>query len=139
MRTITLVGFAFALVACGHDTTGPAAAPVTVSGTYVITTLDGLALPVTVLDLGAYKAKLVSGTLNLKTDQTYSFEYGIRIEDSGNVRTQLDTDGGVWTRTNNAVTLTNSAGNFSQTGSVSGGVLTLESSGVVFKLTKQQP
>jgi hypothetical protein len=101
--------------------------------------MDGQALPVTVLDLGAYKAKLASGTLNLKADGTYSFEYGIRIEDSGNVRSQLDIDGGSWTKRADTITLTNSAGSLTQTATLSGAVMTLHSGTVVFALTKQQP
>ena len=139
MRTITLVGIAFVLAACGHDGVGPTAAPITVTGTYNVTTMDGQALPVTVLDLGAYKAKLASGTLNLKADGTYSFEYGIGIEDSGNIRSQLDTDGGSWTKSANTITLTNTAGSLTQTGTLSRGVMTLHSGTVVFALTKQQP
>ena len=139
MRTIMLLGIAVTLAACGRDTVGPTATPSTVTGTYNVTTMDGQALPVTVLDLGAYKAKLTSGKLNLKADGSYSFEYGIRIEDSGNVRSQLDTDGGVWTRNDNNLTLTNTAGSLTQTGTVAGGVMTLQSSSVVFRLTKQQP
>ena len=86
MRTISLLGIAFTLAACGHDGVGPSPTPSTIPGTYNLTTVDGQVLPFTALDLGAYQAKLVSGTLSLRADGTYSFQFGIRIEDSGALR-----------------------------------------------------
>ena len=90
MRTISLLGIVFTLAACGHDGVGPSPPSSTIAGTYDLTTVDGQVLPFTALDLGAYQAKLVSGTLRLSTDGTYSFQFSIRIEDSGNVRTAAD-------------------------------------------------
>ena len=63
---------------------------------------------------------------------------GIRIEDSGNVRTSADTDGGLWDVNDNAITLASTEGNSSRTGTVSGNVMTLQSSGIVLGLTKQR-
>lgn len=139
MRTITLLGIALTLAACGSDSVGPAAAPTAVAGTYNLTTVDGQALPFTVLDLGAYQAKLASAALDLKSDGTYSFDFGIRIEDSGNLRSTSQSDAGVWTRSGNTVTLTSSEGSVARFGTVSGDVMTLQSSRYVFALTKQQP
>lgn len=139
MRTITLLGFALTLAACGHDSVGPSATPTTVAGTYSLSSVDGQALPVTVVDLGAYQARLASGTLQLKSGGTYSFQFNIRIEDSGNVRSTSESEAGLWTGNANAVRLTSTQGSVTRTGAVSGGVLTLQSSSVVFGLTKQQP
>lgn len=139
MRTSTLLGIALTLAACGSDGVGPAAAPTAVAGTYNLTTVDGQALPFTVLDLGAYQAKLASAALDLKADGTYSFEFGIRIEDSGNIRSTSQSDAGVWSKSGNTVTLTSSEGSVARTGNVSGALMTLQSSTFVFGLTKQQP
>ena len=139
MRTISLLGLAFTLAACGHDSVGPSSNPSTIPGTYSLTTMDGAALPVTVLDLGAYQAKLASGTLELAADGTYSFEFGIRIEDSGNVRTTTDSDGGLWNVKDNAITLASTQGTIPRTGTVSGNAMTLRSSAGVFELTKNRP
>ena len=140
MRTITLAGIVLALAACGSDSgVGPTAAPATVAGTYNLTTVDGQALPFTVLDLGAYQAKLAAGTLTLKADGTYTFQFGIRIEDSGNVRSVSQSDGGVWKTNAGAITLTSNEASVTRTGAVSGGLMTLQSSTFVFGLTKQQP
>ena len=138
MRTIPLLGIAFTLAACGHDGVGPSPTPSTIPGTYNLTTVDGQVLPFTALDLGAYKAKLVSGTLSLSADGTYSFQFGIRIEDSGNVRTAADSDGGLWNVNDNAMTLASTRGDISRTGTVSGNVMTLQSSSRVFGLTKNR-
>lgn len=137
MRIITLIGLAVTLAACGDDEADPTG-PSTVAGTYSLTTVDGQVLPFTVIDLGAYRAKLASGTLALKSDGTYSFQIGIRIEDSGTIRTQTDDDAGVWNATGStAVTLTSTEANFSRSGTVSGGALTLQSGPAVFSLRKQ--
>ena len=138
MRTISLLGIAFTLAACGHDGVGPSPTPSTIPGTYNLTSVDGAALPFTVLDLGAYRAKLVSGTLSLSSDGTYSLQLGIRIEDSGNVRTTADSDGGLWNVNDTAITLASTQGNSSRTGAVSGNVMTLQSSSRVFGLTKNR-
>lgn len=139
MRTITLVGIVLALAACGSDSGSPTAAPATVAGTYNLTTVDGQALPFTVVDLGAYQAKLASATLTLQADGTYAFQFAIRIEDSGNIRSVSQTDGGVWNTSAGTVTLTSTQAGFTRTGAVSGGVMTLQSSTFVFGLAKQQP
>jgi hypothetical protein len=137
MRTISLLGIAFALAACGHDGVGPSPTP-TIPGKYDLTTVDGQGLPFTALDLGAYQAKLVSGTLSLSADGTYSFQFGIRIEDSGNVRTAADSDGGLWNVNDKAITLASTHGDIARTGTVSGNVMTLQSSSRVFGLTKNR-
>jgi hypothetical protein len=95
-------------------------------------------LPFTVADLGAYQAKLVSGALTLSSDGTYSLQFGIRIEDSGNIRTAADSDGGLWNVNDKAITLASTEGNGSRTGTVSGSVMTLESSSRVLGLTKNR-
>ena len=138
MRTIPLLGIVLTLVACGHDGVGPSPTPSTIPGTYNLTTVDGQVLPFTALDLGAYQAKLVSGTLTLRSDGTYALQFGIRIEDSGNVRTAAESDGGLWNVNEKAITLASTQGDSARTGTVSGNVITLQSSIRVFGLTKRQ-
>ena len=138
MRIILLLGIAFTLAACGHDSVGPSPTPSTISGTYNLTTMDGAVLPVTVLDLGAYRLNLASGNLALRSDGTYSLQLGIRIEDSGNVRATTDSDAGLWNVNHGAVTLASTQGDTSRTGTVSGDVMTLQSGGRVFRLTKSR-
>src|SRR5215204_3380476 len=117
MRTIPLLGIAFTLAACGHDSVGPSS-PSAIAGTYTLTTVDGAVLPFTVLDLGAYQAKLASGTLSLSADKTYSLQFGIRVEDSGSIRTSAASDAGFWNVNGEAITLASTQGDSTRTGTV---------------------
>lgn len=134
MRRLLLLGILFTLAACGRDAVGPA--PSSISGSYHLTMVDGHVLPFTVLDLGAYHAQVVSGTLTLNSDGTYDLEIGRRIDDSGNVTTGTDRDLGLWSVMDEAITLASTQGGISRTGTVSGDAITLQSSTRVFVLRK---
>jgi hypothetical protein len=135
MRRNLLVAVALALAACGQDgSVGPTPSPI--PGSYNLTMVDGQVLPVNVIDLGAYKAYIVSGTLDLNSDGTYHIEFDVRIEDSGNIRTQTQDDVGLWNIIDDAITLASSRGSFSQSGTVSGDAITLQSGGRVLVLRK---
>jgi hypothetical protein len=138
MRRILLLGIAIILVACGRDDVASPATPTpsTISGSYRLTTVDGQSLPFVAIDLGAYQARLVSGTLDLNANGTYSLELNHRVDDSGNVRTGTDSDVGVWKITRDSIALASTAGNFAKTGTVSGNVITLQASIRVLVLTK---
>lgn len=139
MRRILLLGIAFTLAACGRDdVVSPPASPTlsSISGSYRLTTVDGQSLPFVAVDLGAYQARLVSGTLNLNANGTYSLELNHRVDDSGNVRTGTDSDVGVWTITRDSIALASTAGNIAKTGTVSGNAITLQASIRVLVLTK---
>ena len=91
MRRILLLGIIFTLAACGrNEAVGPSTS--SVPGSYELTMVDGHDLPLTLLDLGAYQVQLVSGSLNLHADGTYSLEIGHLIIDSGNQRAGTDSD-----------------------------------------------
>ena len=136
MHRIPLYALVITLAACGGDGVGPSATPSTVPGTYNLTTVDGASLPLTLIDLGAYQAKLVSGTLELSATGTYSLQLGIRIDDSGNVRSTADSDGGLWNVNDKAITLASTQGKSARTGTVAGNTMTLQSGTGVFGLTK---
>lgn len=139
MQRILLLGIAFALAACGRDdvVSPPATpSPSTISGSYQLTTVDGQSLPFVAIDLGAYQARLVSGTLNLNANGTYSLDLNHRVDDSGNVRTGTDSDVGVWNISRDSITLASTVGNLAKTGTVSGNVITLQASIRVLVLRK---
>lgn len=138
MRRISLLGIVFTLAACGHDSVGPSPTPSGIPGTYSLATVDGQVLPFTVVDLGAYQAKVASGTLTLSSDGTYSLQFGIRIEDSGNIRTAAESDGGLWNAEANAITLASTRGDIARTGIASGDAITLQSGVRVLGLTKNR-
>lgn len=141
MRRILSLATLLVLAACGHDDpTGPSPTPATVSGTYGLTMMDGQALPLLVLDIGgAYQVRVTSGALTLRPDGTYAYEIGLRIDDSGHVRTQTDTDGGLWNVKDGSLTLASTERAFSSTGVVTGEVITLQSSGREVVLAKKRP
>ena len=134
MRSILLLGIAFALAACGRDDI--VSPPATIAGSYQLTTIDGQALPFLVFENGAYQARVVSGTLNLNANSSYSLAFNVRIDDSGNVRTSTQSDAGLWNVARDSITLASTAGNLAITGNVSGNVLTLQSSNITLVLRK---
>jgi hypothetical protein len=138
MRRILLLGIIFTLAACGRN---EAVDPPTssVAGSYELTMVDGHDLPLTLLDLGAYQVQLVSGSLNLHPDGTYSQDIGYRIIDSGNQRTASTSDTGAWNDIDQAITLASSIeGGISRTGTVSGDRITLQSADRVLEFRKQR-
>ena len=138
MRKALLVAVAVTLAACGQDdVAGPSSpTPATVAGTYNLTTVDGEGLPVVMLDLGAYQARLTSGTLTLKADGTYLFTINHRIDDSGNVRTGSDSDTGLWTLNGSALAFASVEAHFPRTGMISGKTITIQSSEKTLVLRK---
>lgn len=138
MRRILSVAIAFTLAACGHDTTGPSPTPSRIPGTYDLTMVDGQPVPLTVFEVGAYRATLVSGTLTLHADGLYSLDLDTRIDDSGNVRHQTDRDAGLWNARDAALTLASTQRGIARTGLVSGDGITLHSSSRVLVLRKNR-
>ena len=134
MRRMLVLGLVLTVGACAANATDPR--PPSISGSYELTIVDGQSLPVTLLDLGAYRLQVVSGTLTMDPGGTYAQELGLRIEDSGNVRTSTDSDAGRWTVVGDSITLVSDGGGFSRTGTVVGDAITLQSSAWVFRLRK---
>jgi hypothetical protein len=93
-------------------------------------------LPFLLVDLGAYQARLVSGTLDMNTDGSYALDFGLRIDDSGRVRSGTDTDTGAWIIVRDSIALTSTAGTITKIGTLSGKVMTLRASGRVLVLKK---
>jgi hypothetical protein len=93
-------------------------------------------LPLTVLDLGAYKVEVTSGTLLLVPDSTYTLESDYRILDSGNIRTAASFDGGRWNLVDDSITLASTQDETTLTGIVAGDSMTLHGSSRVLVLRK---
>jgi hypothetical protein len=137
MRRILLLGIALILAACGDVVDPPATpTPTTIAGSYHLTSVDGESLPFLLIDLGAYQARLVSGTLAMNADGSYVLDFGLRIDDSGRVRTGTDSDSGAWIIVRDSIALTSTAGNITKIGTLSGTVMTLRASGNVLVLKK---
>jgi hypothetical protein len=119
------------VAACRGD--GPPAPPSppspSVAGSYQLTTVDGHSLPVTVVDLGTYRANVASGTLTLSDDGTYAYVVGYQLDDGIKIRAQADSDAGTWTLTGASIALASTQSSFSLSGTVSDNAVTLEGSG----------
>ena len=137
MRSILLIGITFILAACGRDVVSlPTPNPSSFAGSYELATVDGQNLPVLVVEIGAYQARLVSGILKLNANSSYSFEFSVRLDETGNPRTSTVTEVGSWNVTRDSITLAGTAGNLTRTGNVSGNVITLHSSSITLVLQK---
>lgn len=136
MRRILLLGIALTLAACGSgDPVTPPPGP-SVAGSYQLTMVDGHDLPFTVVDLGTYKARIVSGALALKPNGSYTFGFDLSLDDGVKLRPAADSDAGRWSVSGNAISLTSALDTFPRAGTVSGNVITLQSSTRVFVLRK---
>jgi hypothetical protein len=128
MRRTLLLGIALLVAACrGDQPTAPSNIP-SVSGSYQLTTVDGQGLPVTVIDLGTYRANVASGTLTLSGNGTYALEIGYQLDDGIKIRAAATTEAGTWTAANGAISLASTQGSLSRSGTVSGNAVTLQSS-----------
>jgi hypothetical protein len=91
MRALAACAFLVMTSACGSDLPS---APKDVPGTYVLRTIDGLSLPVTVPNPRNHLIVINSVTATLNTNDTYALA-GTGTED-GNASTEL-TDAGTYT------------------------------------------
>ena len=136
MRNILLIGITIILAACGSDVVSLPSTPTSISGSYQLRTVDGHDLPALVLEVGEYQASLLSGTLTLNANSTYTFEFNVRLDETGNPRTTTVSEAGSWNLTRDSITLAATAGAVARTGTVSGNVITLESSNITMVLRK---
>jgi len=136
MRRILLLGIALTLAACGSDAAVTPPPPASISGSYQLMTVDAHTLPFTVVDLGTYKAQIVSGVLALDSNATYSLKFDVSLDDGVKLRTVTDGDAGRWSASGNAINLASARDTISWTGMVSGNVITLQSGTRVLVLRK---
>jgi hypothetical protein len=135
MRNGLLLGIALTLAGCGAADAVTPPRP-SVSGSYRLTSVDGHELPFTVVDLGTYKAQIAAGVLALEADGTYAMSFDITLDDGLKVRPATESDAGRWTASAETITLTSALDTVRRTGTVSGNVVTLQSSTRVFVLRK---
>jgi hypothetical protein len=136
MRSILLLGIALTLAACGSDAAVTPPPEASISGSYQLTTVDGQTLPFTAIDLGTYKAQIVSGVLALDTNSTYSLTFDVSLDDGVKLRTVTEGDAGQWSMSGSAINLASARDTTSWTGTVSGNVITIQSSTRVLVLRK---
>jgi hypothetical protein len=128
-RTYLSLAMGAVLAACGGDSsTGPESANVT--GTYALQTINGQATPVTIIQIATYRLEVVSGSLAINTNNTFSNTLTYRETDSGQIVTGSETCTGTYSRNGNSVTfneadVVNTECGDTYTGTVSGNNLTV--------------
>jgi hypothetical protein len=94
-----LVAFA---VACGDATTGPSDEVV---GTYTLRTVNGGSLPFTLVNSGSARIELLSSSVTLRQNSTFSAVLTVRQTVGTLVTTQSDSSNGTWARSGSTLTL----------------------------------
>ena len=120
------------LGACGDSGTGPDNSFV---GTYSLDTINGNKVPYAIIQIGNDKLEIVSGQVTINSDDTFSGRTTIRTTESGRTTTEEESFTGTYSRNNNAFTFTDNEGD-SYTGSVQGGMATLNIEGLILVYRK---
>src|SRR5215217_5217277 len=101
MRRLTALLLVFAasvtFAACGGDSsTSPAST--SVAGTYTLRTVNGSALPFTLIQLGADKFEITADAVTLTEGGTWTESGTTRLTESGKVTTSSVSDAGTYSR-----------------------------------------
>ena len=99
---LTVLVSVLALSACGDSGTGPD----DISGLYELRTINGVALPFTIIQIGSDSAEFTSGFLQLNANRTYTFSITTSATTGGSTETVTETDLGTWFRQGNQVSIT---------------------------------
>lgn len=123
------------LAACGDDSpTDPTEAAV---GTYALVRVNGSTLPALVEQDATGKADVLSGTLTLRSDKSYTETFNVRFTPAaGAVQTFPVTENGTFTVTNSTVQFKDSDG-LTYTGTLSGNSLSYNVEGFAVTYQKQ--
>jgi hypothetical protein len=94
-----------ALLGCSRDGTGPAQP--TIEGTYTLQTIDGRAMPLVMWEDSQERLELLSGSVTLRADGTWSDTHDVRFTDKATTvaETEAFDDRGTYTVTTGNVRL----------------------------------
>lgn len=109
------------LGACDDSGTGP---DNSVHGTYTLDTVNGNKVPFAIVQIGNDKLEIMSGSVTINADGTFSGRTTLRTTEEGRTTTEEESFTGTYTNTNNSFTFRTSDGD-TYSGSVTGGSLTL--------------
>ena len=123
-RTFATALLGLLLAACGGDkSSGPSGH----AGTYTLRTVNGSNVPFTMVSIvvggSVYKLEVLSGSITLNADGTFSQTATFRETDGTDVTTESYPTSGTYTLSGTALTLNSSDGE-SLGGSLSGGAIT---------------
>jgi len=112
---------------CGKDSV-LGVGTTTATGSYILRTINGNDLPVTVERIGDDSTEVLSETLVIADDATFAVSGTARVTESGVTGTESYALDGTYTLTGTALVLDFSSG-VREAGTLSGGTLTLASAG----------
>lgn len=127
-RSLAVLALVFSAAACGDDD-GPTGAPANITGTYPLRSVNGDDVPTTILEVPGYKFEILSGSLVLNSNNTFTEQATFRETENGTVTETPLTCSGTYTRNGNGITLNETAagddcgGTF--TGTISGTTVTV--------------
>lgn len=98
LASLALAVLTITVAACGSDTaSGPPAAPATPDGLYMLASVSGKAVPITMFSDTAFTIILSSGSLALRTDGTLVTTVTTNETVAGNLSVYVDSAAGTWT------------------------------------------
>jgi hypothetical protein len=126
-RTLQSLLVSSLLLACSDATD-----PVRVEGTWSLDTVNGLALPFTLPESGVDKLELTGEVITLVPPGSLTIVTMFRVTDGSNVFSESVPDGGTYTVSGSAVTLTWDSDGSTSTATVTGNTMTLQDIGLTF-------
>jgi hypothetical protein len=138
MRFAPLFVLALAIVACGGDDFEgpPSQPPPSILGTYTIQTVDGEPLPWKSVDFPDLTVEVLSATITLDSDQSWSLIATLRETRLGEVTTDATTTTGTFVQSGEDLLLTDDDGE-TYSGTVNDGTLTFVFAGFTWVAVKQ--
>ena len=134
MRRLVLALSAVSILACG-DSSGPEFSSAV--GTWNLVTVNGSALPFTVDLSQNFRLEILGDVFVASENGTYTESTTLRETESGTATTTIEQSNGTWTQTKNTVTVTESGGTQTATGTVSANTVTLSQAGFVSVYNRQ--
>ena len=123
-RAVVAVGTTLTLAsasACGDD--DPSGPSTDMRGTYTLRSVNGTAVPATLLNTGSSKFEVTGGALELKAQSEFEARVETRTTVGTEVETETDEAEGTWGMSGNQIVLTSDGETI--TGSVSGDSITI--------------
>lgn len=108
MRRIIVCLLAAALACRGDSGTNPASA--SIAGTYTLQTVNGAALPATLAQAGTSRTEVMSNTLTMTANATYTAVVAFRTTLDATVTTAQFTESGTWSAEAGSITFRTSDG-----------------------------
>jgi hypothetical protein len=137
MRRFVTLFILLAAVACGGSDSPTAPTSASVAGTWNLQSINGSALPFVIAQTGANKAEVLSDVLSVVATGSFTQITTLRTTVNGVVTTQSAADAGSYSLNGTAATFTFNSDGSVGTGQVSGGTLTVTTTGLVYVYKKQ--